>query len=380
MATNKRPRALDFGANNSEEPEFKKDRGPVRVWVDGCFDMVHFGHFNALRQAKKLGDYLIVGVHNDEEITLHKGPPVMTAEERYKMVRSVKWVDEVVEASPYVTTLDILDTHNCDFCAHGDDITCTVDGVDTYQAVKDAGRYREYKRTAGVSTTDLVGRMLLMTTDHHNKTPEATKKLQASTPVSPYTGSNFLATPQKIFQFMDGIKEPKPDEKIVYVAGAFDLFHAGHICFLEKCYELGTYVVVGLHDDAVVNRYKGSNHPIMNLQERVMCVLACRYVSEVIIGAPYKVTESMVEQCRCDFVVHGSSPIIADTDGQDPYEVPKRLGIFRVVESNSPLTTRVIIKRIIANREAFEKRNQAKQEKELRVIEAEKKRKASIAS
>ena len=70
---------------------------------------------------------------------------------------------QVVEGSPYVTTLDILDSHNCDFCAHGgpifplklitmhlhfissffsDDITCTVDGIDTYQAVKDAGRYK----------------------------------------------------------------------------------------------------------------------------------------------------------------------------------------------------------------------------------------------
>lgn len=63
---------------------------------------------------------------------------------------------------------------------------------------------------------------------------------------------------------------------MVYVAGAFDLFHAGHVCFLEKCRELGSYVVVGLHDDWVVNQYKGSNHPIMNLQERVMSVLACR--------------------------------------------------------------------------------------------------------
>lgn len=63
---------------------------------------------------------------------------------------------------------------------------------------------------------------------------------------------------------------------MVYVAGAFDLFHAGHVCLLEKCYELGNYVVVGIHDDSVVNRYKGSNHPIMNLQERVLSVLACR--------------------------------------------------------------------------------------------------------
>lgn len=45
--------------------------------------MVHFGHANSLRQAKALGDYLIVGVHTDEEITLHKGPPVFNQQERY---------------------------------------------------------------------------------------------------------------------------------------------------------------------------------------------------------------------------------------------------------------------------------------------------------
>jgi ethanolamine-phosphate cytidylyltransferase len=47
------------------------------------YDMVHFGHANSLRQAKALGDFLIVGIHNDDEITKHKGPPVFTEEERY---------------------------------------------------------------------------------------------------------------------------------------------------------------------------------------------------------------------------------------------------------------------------------------------------------
>lgn len=46
------------------------------------YDMVHFGHANSLRQAKALGDKLIVGVHTDEEIKKHKGPPVFTQEER----------------------------------------------------------------------------------------------------------------------------------------------------------------------------------------------------------------------------------------------------------------------------------------------------------
>lgn len=38
--------------------------------------------------------------------------------------------------------------------------------LDSYQNVKDANRYREFKRTSGVSTTDLVGRMLLATRSH----------------------------------------------------------------------------------------------------------------------------------------------------------------------------------------------------------------------
>ena len=38
---------------------------------------------------------------------------------RYKMVRGIKWVDEVVEGAPYVTTLETLDQYGCDFCVHG---------------------------------------------------------------------------------------------------------------------------------------------------------------------------------------------------------------------------------------------------------------------
>lgn len=52
------------------------------VFLCYSYDMVHFGHANSLRQAKALGDYLIVGIHTDEEITKHKGPPVFTEEER----------------------------------------------------------------------------------------------------------------------------------------------------------------------------------------------------------------------------------------------------------------------------------------------------------
>ena len=46
-------------------------------------------------------------------VTRHKGPPVFSQEERYRMVRAIKWVDEVVEGAPYVTTLATLDRSVC---------------------------------------------------------------------------------------------------------------------------------------------------------------------------------------------------------------------------------------------------------------------------
>lgn len=66
-------------------PAILQGRGkkkPVRIYMDGCFDMMHYGHANALRQARALGDQLVVGINSDEEIRKNKGPPVMNIDER----------------------------------------------------------------------------------------------------------------------------------------------------------------------------------------------------------------------------------------------------------------------------------------------------------
>nr|XP_054112592.1 ethanolamine-phosphate cytidylyltransferase isoform X4 [Callithrix jacchus] len=345
------------GAPGGAEQLAPEGRRAVRVWCDGCYDMVHYGHSNQLRQARAMGDYLIVGVHTDEEIAKHKGPPVFTQEERYKMVQAIKWVDEVVPAAPYVTTLETLDKYNCDFCVHGNDITLTVDGRDTYEEVKQAGRYRECKRTQGVSTTDLVGRMLLVTKAHHSSQEMSSEYREYADSFgkcpggrNPWTGvSQFLQTSQKIIQFASG-KEPQPGETVIYVAGAFDLFHIGHVDFLEKVHRLAErpYIIAGLHFDQEVNHYKGKNYPIMNLHERTLSVLACRYVSEVVIGAPYAVTAELLSH----------------------FKEPKRRGIFRQIDSGSDLTTDLIVQRIITNRLEYEARNQKKEAKELAFLEA----------
>ena len=178
---------------------------------------------------------------------------------RYDAVGACKWADLVVPDAPYFTSLEVMDQYKCDFCVHGDDISTLADGTDCYQAVKDAGRYRECKRTQGISTTELVGRMLLMTRDHHQRrssiasinSEDLSTFSSSASKQSPETKvSHFLPTSKRIVQFSEG-REPNPGDKVVYVDGTFDLFHVGHIEFLKRAKALGDYLLVGVHDDQV---------------------------------------------------------------------------------------------------------------------------------
>jgi ethanolamine-phosphate cytidylyltransferase len=323
---------------------------PVVIWVDGCFDMMHYGHANALRQAKLLGDYLIVGVHSDDEIHRVKGPTVMNEEERYQAVREVKWVDLVVENAPYSTSLEMIEKYNVDWVVHGDDPCFDENGNDAYQAIKDAGKFKMVKRTQGVSTTDIVNRMLCLS--------EEIKNLE----VNPFLKCRqHLPTAQKIRQFTS-TREPTPEDKIVYIDGVFDLFHVGHIDFLREGRKLGTYLIVGVHDDATSEKYRGK--PIMNVHERVLGVLSSQYVDDVVIGAPYCVTQEVIDMLNISVVVHGSVQDNVHME-VDPYEIPKQIGMYHSIESpRNYLSANLIIQRIHKNHKIFEERNEKKIKKD----------------
>ncbi|MBS6642250.1 MAG: adenylyltransferase/cytidyltransferase family protein [Clostridiaceae bacterium] len=87
----------------------------------GAFDMFHVGHLNLLENAKKLCDYLIVGVNSDELITVYKNKKaVVPLEERMRIVNAIRYVDEVIS----VNTLDkveILKDKNFDVVFIGSD-------------------------------------------------------------------------------------------------------------------------------------------------------------------------------------------------------------------------------------------------------------------
>jgi D-beta-D-heptose 7-phosphate kinase/D-beta-D-heptose 1-phosphate adenosyltransferase len=76
------------------------------VFTNGCFDILHTGHFELLAEAKSLGGKLIVGINSDESVRRFKGPkrPINNVNKRKKQLELLPWVDEVIvfdEDTPY---------------------------------------------------------------------------------------------------------------------------------------------------------------------------------------------------------------------------------------------------------------------------------------
>ncbi|XP_066330132.1 ethanolamine-phosphate cytidylyltransferase-like isoform X2 [Miscanthus floridulus] len=340
------PFAPYFWPYLGQVPKKREHKRPVRVYMDGCFDLMHYGHANALRQAKLLGNQLVVGVVSDEEIVANKGPPVLSMEERLTLVSGLKWVDEVIPNAPYEITEEFMNTlfnkYNIDYIIHGDDPCLLPDGTDAYALAKKVGRYKQIKRTEGVSSTDIVGRILLTfkqkDADTDLNVAVAEKAGEKSNEEVKSQLSHFLPTSRRIMQFSNGQ-------------------------FLRSARQLGDFLLVGIYDDQSIRDRRGCR-PIMHLHERTLSVLACRYVDEVIIGAPWEVSKDMITTFNISLVVHGTVAEGNSAGEIDPYAVPKSMGIFQTIRSPKSITTLSVATRIVDNHEAYKKRNLKKKASE----------------
>ena len=271
-------------------------------------------------QARRLGTELYVGVHSDAAILANKGPTVMGLAERMAAVDACRWVTKSVPHAPYVTSLAWISHYGCHFVGHGDDITSDSTGADCYRHVKRAGRFKVFRRTPNISTTDLVGRMLLCTRTHFIRSLAAVlngeegpggdderkeRGAQMRTRITDYasdetgmhpgpevwswadsSSTDTSKSPGNFTSMVQG-RAPLSKQRIVYVDGGFDLFSSGHIEFLrqvtlmeeQQYVQKPPFLVVGIHNDEVINDWKGVNYPVMNIFERGLCVLQCRVSS-----------------------------------------------------------------------------------------------------
>ena len=345
-------------------------------------------------QARQQGKELYVGIHSDEAITHNKGPTVMTLIERVAAVDACRWATKSIPHAPYNTMLPWIDHYGAYYVVHGDDITTDANGNDAYRFVKAAGRFLVVKRTPGISTTDLVGRMLLCTKGHFIRSLQAelqdsergTDMLQrikdyATDESGLQPGCEVFmwnavvesqlhptSDPGRFEKFVPG-KPPRPGQRIVYVDGGFDLFSSGHIEFLRRVAQAEkqeAYVVAGIHNDEVINQYQGMNYPIMNIFERGLCVLQCKYINAVVFGAPLYPSEAYLANLPCgtpSALYHGPTDFIPVD--YDPYIDAKRMGILKQIPDHpyKHVNAAEILARIEKGRAAFEERQRRKGQK-----------------
>lgn len=134
-----------------------------------------------------------------------------------------------------------------------------------------------------------------------------------------------------------------PHTKIrVYTDMVGDLFHWGHVSFLERARALGTELWVGVHADEDVSDFK--RQPIMRYEERVKVIAACRYVDNIVPHAPLFITDDLLDQYEIDIVVHGDdfSPEVL----KSVYGVPLRRGMLRTLAYTPGISTTEIIRRL----------------------------------
>ncbi len=82
-----------------------KAEGRKIVFTNGCFDIIHIGHIRYLREAKKLGDILVVGINSDSSVSrLKPQRPIVSEDQRAEVLSSIEMVDYVTifnEDTPY---------------------------------------------------------------------------------------------------------------------------------------------------------------------------------------------------------------------------------------------------------------------------------------
>ena len=129
----------------------------------------------------------------------------------------------------------------------------------------------------------------------------------------------------------------------VYVDMVADLFHYGHMEFLKKARELGTYLIAGVVADDAAEQNK--QKPILTMEERVASVAGCKYVDQVIPNAPWRIERAWIIQHNIQLVVHGDDYTQEQLD--DIYNVPIEMGILRTVPYTIGISTTEIIRRIL---------------------------------
>tara|TARA_B100001778_G_C18180473_1_gene446686 strand:- start:135 stop:599 length:465 start_codon:yes stop_codon:yes gene_type:complete len=138
--------------------KIKAERKKI-VFTNGCFDLLHVGHIRYLFQAKKLGDFLIIGLNSDRSVKKLKGKdrPINSFEDRATLLSALKSVDLVIkfeEQTPENLIKDIVP----DVLVKGGDYN--IEDIVGYQdVIQNGGQVKTLSFYDGYSSTNYINKI-----------------------------------------------------------------------------------------------------------------------------------------------------------------------------------------------------------------------------
>jgi D-sedoheptulose 7-phosphate isomerase len=131
----------------------------VRVFTNGCFDILHPGHIDLLRRAKELGDHLTVGLNSDRSVRQIKGNgrPINSEQDRKAVLEGLRFVDEVVIFEELTPEQLIKDIKPDVLVKGGDWAANEIIGADFVES--NGGRVVSLPLVDGFSSSSIVERM-----------------------------------------------------------------------------------------------------------------------------------------------------------------------------------------------------------------------------
>ena len=126
------------------------------VFTNGCFDLLHVGHIRYLSNAKKLGDFLIVGLNSDESVKILKGQnrPINKFEDRAMLLSALRSVDLVIMFGEQ-TPENLINKIVPDVLVKGGDYD--IEDIVGYQTViKNGGKVKTLDFYKGYSSTNYI--------------------------------------------------------------------------------------------------------------------------------------------------------------------------------------------------------------------------------
>jgi cytidyltransferase-like protein len=130
------------------------------VYIDMVGDLFHANHVKLFKEAKLLGNNLVVGIHSDETVQNYKCTPILTMTERAEVISACKYIDKVILNAPEIVTEEYLNLHNIDLVVHAHAENEWSKYNKMYENAIKLNKFKRLDYHEGISTTEIKRRVV----------------------------------------------------------------------------------------------------------------------------------------------------------------------------------------------------------------------------